>query len=226
MPSKVWCVSCSELFVLSIVERQNTKHVALVGVTGVGKSTLVNVLVDSYHAKVNNDAEPCTTERESYNTEFGGTRFTLWDTRGLNEPREKEVTSPLARFRRIFRMRPSEDRELQTFLRGNNPAINIVLFCIEAKDIRGRSQWKSYGKVYKKFCKKKVKIVVVVTKLDEKTHGIDWKNTCMLKAREVARGSPGSEGSIEAVPELHQKPEDMRDCQCRDDILRLLSSSI
>ena len=207
---------------LSIVNKQNgsTKHVALVGVTGVGKSTIVNVLAGSNRANVTNDATPCTARPGRYDIEEEGVSYTLWDTRGLNEATEQEATGPIVRFLRLLRVVPDADHELRKFLRGKNPKIHLILFCIEAEKIRVEAQWKNYDKIYVKFCKRKIKVAVVVTRMDWNTRDTDWKGTCEGMAREVV-GESLDARLVEAVPTF-ERLEDTTDC--RSKILRLVSN--
>lgn len=208
--------------VLSVVDAQGgpTKHIALVGMTGVGKSTLVNVLSGSIRANVTNDAEPCTTRPDRYDIEEEGVKYILWDTRGLNEATEQEATGPIARFLRLLRVIPDADHELRRFLRGKNPKISLILFCIEAEKIRVDAQWKNYDKIYVKFCKRKINVGVVVTRMDRHTRNTDWKGTCEGMAREVV-GESLDARLVAAVPTF-ERVEETGDCRRR--ILRLFSN--
>ena len=222
MSVKVCCISSFGFSALSIVNKQNgpTKHVALVGVTGVGKSTIVNVLTGSNRANVTNDVTPCTVRPDRYDIEEEGINYTLWDTRGLNEATEQEATGPIARFLRLLRVVPDADHDLRKFLRGKNPKIHLIVFCIEAKKIRVDAQWKNYDKIYAKFCKRRIKVAVVVTRLDWNIRNTDWKATCEGMAREVV-GESLDARLVEAVPTF-ERLEDTRDC--RSKILRLVSN--
>jgi len=197
-----------------------SKHIALVGVTGVGKSTIVNVLTGSNRASVTNDVKPCTARPDRYGIQEEGVNYTLWDTRGLNEATEQEAMGPITRFLRLLRVVPDADHELRKFLRGKNPRINLILFCIEAEKIRVDAQWKNYDKIYVKFCKRKIKVAVVVTRMDWNTRNTDWKGTCEGMARDVV-GESLDARLVEAVPTF-EKLEDTGDC--RSKILRLVSN--
>lgn len=222
MSPKVCCVLPFRFFILSIVNKQNgpTKHVALVGVTGVGKSTLVNVLSDSNRAQVTNDVKPCTARPDRYDIVQEGVKYCLWDTRGLNEAWEQEATGPIARFLRLLRVLPDADQELRKFLRGKDPKINLILFCIEAEKIQVDAQWKNYNKIYVKFCRRKIKVAVVVTRMDQSTRNMDWRRTCEGMARDVVGEIPDAR-MLEAVPTF-ERLEDARDS--RSKILRLISN--
>ncbi|KAH0833071.1 hypothetical protein J3R83DRAFT_12062 [Lanmaoa asiatica] len=188
--------------------------------TGVGKSTLVNVLSGSNRAQVTNDVTPCTAQPDRYDIEEEGVRYTLWDTRGLNEAWEQEARGPLVRFLKLLRVLPDADHELRNFLRGKDPKITLILFCIEAEKIRVDAQWKNYAKIYVKFCKRKIKVAVMVTRMDWNTWDTDWRRTCEDMAMEVVGEVPDAR-LVEAVPTF-ERLEDTRDC--RSKILRLVSN--
>ena len=116
-------------------------HVALVGMTGVGKSTLVNVLKGEEVAKADNNVKPCTTQAMKYELVERGIEYRIWDTRGLNEASE----GALVRLGKFCRILPDADRELKKLLRGNDPRFNLVLLCIDAKKIRVNVHWKVYN---------------------------------------------------------------------------------
>ncbi|KAF8121738.1 hypothetical protein EV363DRAFT_1437064 [Boletus edulis] len=165
---------------------------------------------------------PCTAQPDCYDIEKEGVRYTLWDTRGLNEASQQGGASPIARFFRFLRAVPEADRELQRFLRGKNPRISLILFCIEAEKIQVDAQWKNYDKIYVKFCKRKIKVAVVVTRMDSNTRNTDWRGTCEGMAREVV-GESLDARLIEAVPGFDsERSEDIGDCRSR--LLRLIAN--
>ncbi|KAF8843721.1 hypothetical protein BDN67DRAFT_113856 [Paxillus ammoniavirescens] len=136
-----------------------TINVAVVGITGAGKSTLVNVLKGSHDAEANNDVEPCTIKTTPYEVVEAEATYRIWDTRGLHEPSQEAATTPLQRFLNFFRISPDADHQLKKFLRGTDPKINLVLLCIDGSKIAVKTHWKVYTKVHVK----RIKVAVVVT---------------------------------------------------------------
>ena len=204
---------------------KSTVHVALVGNTGVGKSTLVNVLKGRKIAEVNNNVRPCTTRTMQHEVVAGDTRYCIWDTRGLNEGSEKAALH--TRALKLARIIPDAERELKKFLRGNNPGVNLVLLCIDARKIRVNVHWKIYNKIYADFCEKGLKVAVVVTQMGERDFkSSEWKRTCELTAAGVVDEFPDVK-LMEAVPMFDSEELDdpsVKDCRGR--ILRLISNAV
>ncbi|KIJ66926.1 hypothetical protein HYDPIDRAFT_108894 [Hydnomerulius pinastri MD-312] len=199
-------------------------NVALVGVTGVGKSTLVNMikLQDSASAEANNDARPCTGQATRYDGKLlCGTKLNIWDTRGLNEASEKGADGTFELLISFFK-RPSEaDRELKKFLRKQD--IHLVLWCIEEKNIRAAAQWKSYRKISADYCRNKVKVAVVVTQVpDTKLNGQEWKNVCQGKVKDMV-GKPLDEKLLAGLPVVAVGELQKKD-KCKEEILKLIES--
>lgn len=61
--------------------KQTRVHILLVGATGAGKSSTINALFNTQHAKVGTGTDPETKEITQYELD----NITLWDTPGLGE---------------------------------------------------------------------------------------------------------------------------------------------
>ncbi|KAG2140452.1 P-loop containing nucleoside triphosphate hydrolase protein [Suillus cothurnatus] len=81
------------------------RNVVLYGESGVGKSSLINLIMGCDAAKTSPDALACTTTHAPYDVTIDGQCFRLWDTAGLNEGSEGTVPAVMA------------ERNLTTFLR-------------------------------------------------------------------------------------------------------------
>ncbi|KIK99588.1 hypothetical protein PAXRUDRAFT_822583 [Paxillus rubicundulus Ve08.2h10] len=194
-------------------------NVALVGKTGAGKSTLVNVLKGSAVAEVNNNAMPCTPHPICYEVEEAGTTYHIWDTKGLSEASEEAATTPLDRFLKFFAgiISPDADRQLKNFLRGKNPKINLILLCVDSSKIGTKAQWKIYTKVR---TTKKAKMAVVVTRMGD-GESSEWKKICEDTAQYHCRVTLDA-NFMEAVP-IVTDLQDQRVQDCRDNIMKLIS---
>lgn len=197
-------------------------NVAIVGNTGVGKSTLVNVLKGERIAAVDNNVRPCTTRTMSYDVVEGGTRYRIWDTRGLNEGSEK--SAPITGLLRLLGVLPDAEREVRKFLRGRNPSVNFVLLCIDARKIKVEVHWKIYNKIYVDFCERGVKVAVVVMQLGERDiRSSEWKRTCQVTSGGIVDNFPDARW-MEAVPRFDELSDpSVKDCRGR--ILRLISDA-
>lgn len=199
---------------------QRTINVALVGVTGVGKSTLVNVLKGEKKAEESNNVRPCTTRSTPYEVVEGDTRYCVWDTRGLNEASEQTgISTRLRRF-----IIPDAEDKVKKLLHGSNPKVNLVLLCIDAKKIRAKDNWKIYDKIYSDFCKKRLKVAVVVMQIGERDFGgSEWKRVCAVTATQVVEEFPDA-GLMEAVP-IFENLSDPIVNECKSRILGLISNA-
>lgn len=177
----------------------------------------MNVLKGKEIAEVNNGMEPCITKTTQYEVVEGDTRYCIWDTRGLNEAWwHTAISTPP-------RIIPDSDGEVKRLLRGSDPRIDLVLFCIDAKKIGVEGHWKIYDKVYSDFCERKLKVALVVTRMAESSirrHA--WKRTCQVMAEEV--GTSLDKELMEAVPKFEDL-NDPRVEECKSRILRLISNS-
>ncbi|KAG0704112.1 P-loop containing nucleoside triphosphate hydrolase protein, partial [Suillus ampliporus] len=66
-------------------------NIIIFGMTGSGKSSLINLLLESKTAPASNDAVGCTATNEAYLFSANGRKYKLWDTPGLNEGSEGRV---------------------------------------------------------------------------------------------------------------------------------------
>ncbi|KAJ3508479.1 hypothetical protein NMY22_g16600 [Coprinellus aureogranulatus] len=61
------------------------RNVVFFGETGVGKSSIINMIMESQVAGTSNDVKGCTGDATSYNGRINERSFRFWDTVGLNE---------------------------------------------------------------------------------------------------------------------------------------------
>ncbi|KAG8213796.1 kinase-like domain-containing protein [Butyriboletus roseoflavus] len=146
------------------------RNVVFIGETGTGKSSAINLLIETGTlASISNDSRPCTQVSNSYETTLKGTKYNLWDTRGLGEGRSF--------FQAIFKFGRSSEKDLKKFLkeRHQRHEIDLLVFCV-----RGTRATAGSVEYYNKFCpitRRLVAPVVLVVIQSEKEKDIeDWWN--------------------------------------------------
>ncbi|KAG2128622.1 uncharacterized protein EDB93DRAFT_1184319 [Suillus bovinus] len=131
-----------------------SKSVVIIGQTGVGKSSLINMLCPGAEARTSNDTIGCTEVEKKYPCDLGTEcPCQVHDTIGLEEGSWGFLWAPKA------------EKRLKTYLKKiKGPC--LLVYCIPGR--RG-SLKKSHGRNYKKFKSvlgKNVPVVVVVTSLE------------------------------------------------------------
>ena len=137
------------------------------GGSGVGKSSLVNMLAGGRIAETSDDVLGCTFQSRQYTITINGERINLWDTAGLDEGTRGRVSPRRA------------EKNLITLLRELQSAdgVHLLVYCIRGPGVR-KSLARNYIIFYSSVCRKKVPIVAVVTGLEhESTSMDDWWTT-------------------------------------------------
>ncbi|KAJ8580123.1 hypothetical protein M405DRAFT_753651, partial [Rhizopogon salebrosus TDB-379] len=149
---------------------QMVKNVIIIGQSGAGKSSLINMLCPHAKACVGNDAIGCTSEEQV---------CMVHDTIGLEEGRWGFLPAPKA------------NKRLKAYLKGYmlKKELHLVVYCMSGQRVCKK---KSQGQNYKSFKSVvgKVPIVLVVTKLGSG----DSKNWWSKNSTEFEKLGMGSEG--------------------------------
>ena len=119
-----------------IERRGGVNRVLIVGQTGAGKSSLVNLLAAKKVANVSDSARGCTFQFETYQAVYNGELYELIDTVGLNESSKGSVNA-----RDAMKM-------LIKFINGNKRGFSCVLFVMSKGRITD-----SFEKNHMLFCK-------------------------------------------------------------------------
>ena len=138
-------------------------HVLLFGETGVGKSSLVNLLAGWKIASISPDSVPCTLDSTEYQFQFGSTTVRLWDTVGLQEP-DKGQHGYIGAIEKAVNL----VRRLNA-----TGGISLFLFCIRGNRITATMQ-SNYRLFYEVLGKKEVPIAFVVTNLEREQNMEQW----------------------------------------------------
>ncbi|CAF1201077.1 unnamed protein product [Adineta ricciae] len=122
--------------VLKQIERKGSvNRILVIGQTGAGKSSLVNLLAGKKVAKVCDGANGCTFKFETHQCDYNGELFELIDTVGLNEGSKGTV-------------RPKDAMKmLIKFIKGNKRGFSCIIFVMP----KGRIT-ESFEKNHMLFC--------------------------------------------------------------------------
>ncbi|KAF7979189.1 hypothetical protein HWV62_43110 [Athelia sp. TMB] len=127
-------------------------NVVVFGETGVGKSSVINMIAGRNVAKVANTARGCTFASTSYDVNIGASKFRLWDTAGMDESERGSVTAKDA----IIGL-----YKLMDSLEGG---IGLLVYCVRGR-IR-ETTVKNYRLFYQGICMQEVPIVVIANGLE------------------------------------------------------------
>jgi len=137
-------------------------NVIIFGETGVGKSSLINMITGTPCASVSSAAIGCTFESVPYDAELSGRRYRLWDTVGLNEGEHGNMSADRA---------ISSLQELVLNLQDGG--VSLLVYCIRGSRLRDIVKI-NYDIFYKVICGGQVPIVIVVTGLENEDNMEDW----------------------------------------------------
>ena len=177
-------------------------HVVLFGETGVGKSSLVNLLAGWHVAEISPDSVACTLASTEYQFQLGAATIRLWDTVGLEEP-ERGTNGYMGAIEKAA--------ELIRRLNASG-GISLFLFCI-----RGSRVTTTMQSNYRLFCevlgKKQVPIALAITHLERELVMEDWwqRNTKTLEKNGIFVGGHACITTLEGHPKYVESRNAVQD---------------
>ncbi|KAJ8592001.1 P-loop containing nucleoside triphosphate hydrolase protein [Rhizopogon salebrosus TDB-379] len=151
--------------------QSHLKNVVIIGHSGAGKSSLINMLCPGANARVGGDAVGCTVEERAYTCRLDSVQqYKVHDTIGLEEPTFALFPAPKA------------NKKLKSYLQPyiRSGTLDLLIYCMSGQRVgMKKSQQKNY-KDFKKLAGG-VPIVLVVTKLDNNLEGWWANNQNILK---------------------------------------------
>lgn len=135
------------------MQKKARPNVIVFGETGVGKSSVINMINGNEVAKTSDGAKGVTFESTPYNTTLAVPKdldIMLWDTAGLNEGDKGTVATKDA-IANLYRL-----------IRRLDEGISLLVFCMRGPRITENTV-KNYKMFYSVLCQKKVPIVLLVT---------------------------------------------------------------
>ncbi|KAF8836429.1 hypothetical protein BDN67DRAFT_332982 [Paxillus ammoniavirescens] len=151
----------------SSLDKAKAMDVVLLGETGVGKSSVINLISGKRVARVSHDTMPCTETTELYVVEEKGRTFHLYDTPGLVDPSMgveagvEAYVDPIEKAQKLIHSLNS----------GDGP--DLLLFCVSNKPPTAALQ-RDYRLFSKMICGEKVPFALVVTNLGKDETANEW----------------------------------------------------
>ncbi|KAH7888366.1 P-loop containing nucleoside triphosphate hydrolase protein [Phlebopus sp. FC_14] len=142
-----------------------TTNIILFGETGVGKSSVINLIAGKSVAKVSADVDGCTMASTQYIIHLKSRSVRIFDTVGLEEP-QMGVNGYLSAIEKAF--------DLVTSLTKYG-GVHLLLFCMRGGRITATVQ-SNYRLFHEFLCDKKVPIALVFTGLERERNMDDWWN--------------------------------------------------
>jgi GTPase Era involved in 16S rRNA processing len=140
-------------------------NIILFGETGVGKSSLVNLIAGSEVAQTSGDSDGCTMTYRPYIFQVHGISYTIWDTRGLDRAETMmETKGYLAAVEQAYKLIQN-----LTALGG----VDLLVLCHRAGRITTTTQ-SNYRLFYEVLCESNVPIALAITFLEHHTRMEDW----------------------------------------------------
>ncbi|KIJ67529.1 hypothetical protein HYDPIDRAFT_108361 [Hydnomerulius pinastri MD-312] len=148
---------------MKLARRWRVPNVVLFGETGVGKSSVINLIAGEKIATISGGLEAGTLDYRGYTLRVGRNQIRIYDTVGLNEP-DIGITGYAKAVENASRLVHSLHQE---------GGVNLLLFCIQAS--RVSDALKSNYRLFHEFlCEKQVPIVLIVTHLENEQRMDDW----------------------------------------------------
>ena len=180
---------------LSVHPDRRPKNVILFGETGVGKSSVINLMTGNEVAGVSSGLEGCTLDAKAYPFTFdGGTEIQIFDTVGLEEP-EMNINT--------FSDAVKNAHRLITSLHDTG-GVDLLLFCIRAGTITTAMQ-RTYRMFFEILCGSQVPLAIVVTNLEREAIMEDWwiRNEATLKRYGIHSAAHACITAVPADVQVH-----------------------
>jgi hypothetical protein len=138
-------------------------NIILFGETGVGKSSVINLIAGRKVAEVSSDVNGCTMSSTRHTFHVDGRNFNIWDTVGLEEP-EQGVNGYLDAIEKALGL----IQQLST-----QGGVDLLLLCTRGNRVTATTQ-SNYRLFYEVLCGSKVPIALVITHLERETVMEKW----------------------------------------------------
>ncbi|KAG9316436.1 hypothetical protein JVU11DRAFT_2470 [Chiua virens] len=141
----------------------STINVVLFGESGVGKSSVVNLIARKEVAEVSSDVRGCTMQSTKHDIEFDGMKFAIFETIGLEQPR-MEVNGYLKAIENVYEF---------IINLSHAGGVHLLLFCMRGGKISATTK-SNYQLFSETLRVTGVPIAVVFTGLEQEVEMEDW----------------------------------------------------
>lgn len=138
-------------------------NIVLFGETGVGKSSVINLIAGHQVASVSSDADGRTLSSRRHSFLVGTRTFHIWDTAGLEQP-ELGAVGYMAAIEGALSLIQQLSQQ---------GGIDLLLFCMRGNRVTATTQ-RNYRLFYEVLCKSQVPIALVITHLEREPDMNAW----------------------------------------------------
>ena len=141
-------------------------NIILFGETGVGKSSLVNLIAGAEIAQTSGDSEACTMAYRPYSFQVHGILYTIWDTRGFDEP--DTTMEAKAGYLAVVEQTHKLIQDLSAA-----GGVDLLVLCHREGRVTSTTR-SNYRFFYEVLCGSNVPIALVITFLERRALMEDW----------------------------------------------------
>ncbi|KAI6129456.1 P-loop containing nucleoside triphosphate hydrolase protein [Pisolithus croceorrhizus] len=185
-------------------------NIVLFGETGVGKSSVINLMARESLAKVSADVDGCTMSSTKYDILVDSQRYAVYDTVGLEEP-QMGVNGYYDAIEKAYML----IKEL-----GEAGGIHLLLFCMRGGRITATAQ-SNYRLFHEFLCDKQVPIALVFTGLEREQKMEAWWERNQASIKRFGIHSVGH-ACITAVQDPDDQEQVAKYNESRETLLSLL----
>lgn len=170
-------------------------NIVLFGETGVGKSSVINLIAAHQVASVSPDAHGRTLSSKRYSFSVGGRSFHIWDTAGLEQPEMGAVGY----------MAAIEGALALIHQLAQQGGVDLLLFCMRGNRVTATTQ-SNYRLFYEVLCRSQVPIALVITHLEREPDMEAWwtRNLASLEKYGIR---PAGHACVTGLPAHSKYPE-------------------
>ncbi|KAI6000730.1 P-loop containing nucleoside triphosphate hydrolase protein [Pisolithus albus] len=185
-------------------------NIVLFGETGVGKSSVINLIAGKSCAKVSADVDGCTMSSTKYDIVVDSQPYAVYDTVGLEEP-QMGVNGYYDAIEKAYTLIKAL---------GSAGGIHLLLFCMRGGRITATAQ-SNYRLFHEFLCDRKVPIALIFTGLEREQKMEAWWERNQASIKRFGIHSVGH-ACITAVQDPDDQEQVAKYSESRETLLSLL----